>query len=246
MDILMNAAVLWGSVLTSGVLSVGAIVWTGFTYFDQRRMKKEMEKVRFLNQQDLETFKLYTKQKNESIVTLYEAVRNEIGALLDLNRMIEIPGFDFYNGTEEDFVYYLKSRNVIPEDSKILLEEFREMKNRKKNFCTVEMADAMYCARFNSHLPAYNKMWESVNGARLYIKDENFGKLQTLAEKIESLIVRDCNPAFRGVIKSSPQERAGERGKKLWETSKGLQEEFEKDIVPLLKKELWDETKNGK
>lgn len=43
--------------LVVGIISSwGAVIWTSYTFFDNKKWKKEIEKIKFLNQKDLETF----------------------------------------------------------------------------------------------------------------------------------------------------------------------------------------------
>lgn len=55
-------------ILLSYVTSYIAVIWTSYTFFDNKKWKEKVEKIRFLNQKGLESYKLYVIKKNKAII----------------------------------------------------------------------------------------------------------------------------------------------------------------------------------
>lgn len=246
MELFGNQIIQWMITHTSDVLSIGAIVWAGFTYTHQTLLKKKMEKFKFPNQQDLETFKLYTKQKNEVILELYSAMDEMIEACWRLQSFRTVDEINLGTCSEEEFIRYLKNINVTDAvDVNGLLEKFRMEQKRGNVNVNAMMDDLLYAAVCNSYVIGYKHMQEYVRKSKLYLDEMNFLKIDAVFEKVTNILEFEKSIYFFRALSEGNKEIPKDKEKELRNEVLSLHHQFNLEIVPMLKKELWDETKNG-
>lgn len=220
--------------LVVGIISSwGAVIWTSYTFFDNKKWKKEIEKIKFLNQKDLETFRLYVVKKHENILKIYEAIEQMIKHCGNFDPELQIP-IDCLDFSENEFETWINNFELLNSgDREKIIDLWKKWRNSPDTNLANKRIQAdlykyMYNASYKTYLNDLTKMVNATVAVRLYIASEDFG---TLEEFIKSVMIffMTQSPVVR--------EEAG-FNREDW---KRIESEFNNKIIPLLKDNLYQD-----
>lgn len=195
MDILSNMN---GSTIFSVLAAFVSCVWTGYTYYHGEKTSKELEKLKGEQGKSLESFKIFTKQRHERIVTFYEFLCTLLGACADLSLQLIIDRHpDFTSISLSDFQEYMKNLKLLPPDEAVLIQEFRYCRYESKDKDTSKLEKALYMANYNKYVHVYmesNSKWIKL---KLYISPEDEKIIGEFFEKVQIMYRKYLHPDLK-------------------------------------------------
>jgi hypothetical protein len=192
-DILLETRVSWIGILVS-------IIWTCFTYFDQRRSKEKIEKIRFLNQKDIEAFKVYTGKKQERISDLYTKMVDVINGCYGLQDN-PVKSIDYSADNEKEIKDVISAIHLPENEQNRLLECWESDHNNG-------IAEIHKQQRTFKHYEVeyqWGEFANSLNQVRLYIPEECFDDCKKIVEIVKKFLSADETIINKNKVEIYPQ-----------------------------------------
>lgn len=210
-------------ILLSYVTSYIAIIWTSYTFFDNKKWKEKVETIKFLNQKGLESYKLYIIKKHQTIISVYEAMHNMIETIdncIAYDSTRNNLNLDYYTMSENTLKEILKCREIINKDEQYdILTYWRQKQFQKKGNPDMDRyINMVQC------IPENKKMESAIISVSLYLNQDTLIRIKNLSDALiklsyEIISQKSINALHKFQI---------------------IKTEFEGDIILMLKKELLD------
>lgn len=217
--------------LISIIGSWGAFVWSSYTFFENKKGKKEIEKIKFLNQRDLESFRLYIVKKHENILKMYEAIEQMIKNCGSFDPTLQIP-LDCLTCSEDEFKVWISDFKLLNDENREkIINLWKQIKDNPdislpNKIIQADLYKYMYNASYKIYLDDITKMVNASAAVRLYIVNEDFVVLEKFIKKIMVFFMTQ-SPVIREKVGFNKEE---------WEK---INNEFSNIIIPLLKENLY-------
>lgn len=211
-------------IIISFIFSFGAIMWNSYKFFDDRKWKKDLEKIKFLNQKNLEAYKLYIIKKNDNIIYLHEAISNALQICYSYQYPMEELFYDKFTKIRfYELFDSLKITNAV--DQSIIISFWNE--NKDKPYFNTEMNDKICNIKYSYDSAVIKHMNHCLSSATLYLQDSDFEVINDLVSEINKFLI---------LVAPIPKKANAYDEKMINE----INNNFNKKIVPILKKALKD------
>lgn len=220
--------------LVVGIISSwSAVIWTSYTFFENKKGMKEIEKIKFLNQKELENFSLYVVKKHENILKMYEAIEQILKHCGNFDPALQMP-LDCLIFSEDEFKVWISDFELLDNgDREKIINLWKQIRNNSdvrlaNKIIQADLYKYMYNSSYKIYLDDLKKMVNAAVAVRLYIASEDFG---TLEEFIKSVMIffMTQSPVVREEVGFNREE---------W---KRIESEFNNKIIPLLKENLYQD-----
>lgn len=219
------------------IFSIITFGWAAYTYFRGEKTNKDLQKMKGEQGKNLESYKIFAKQRHERIIAFYDSLCTLVGACGDLSLKLIIDRYpDFSTLSVDDFQKYVKNLKILPQDEVVLITEFRHY--RYESGATLNLEKAFYSASYNKYISAYNESNSKWVKLKLYISPEDEKRIGEFFEKVRAMFRKYLNPALMDRGPQIHEESDTPFELQCQDYCDELTTELSSDIIPILRKNL--------
>lgn len=228
-----------------------AIALSIYVYYDGKKSRKQniklaeelrgqiqadIEKIKGEQGKKLESFKIFTKQRNEHIIKFYNSMCELLGGCSDLawTGIITLEP-DYSKISLKAFSFYLDKQKIVDHaDRELLTAEYDAVQEGKKR--QSDLSFLLHQANYNKYRLFYYKSNTDFIRLKLYITADEDKVITEFYNKVSKFYRENLNPAFKN--KEIKIDKESEKPALLQYTDyvETLNDEFSTVIVPLLRK----------
>ena len=176
---------------------------TTFTFFRYKESAKVLEKVKFLNQKDLESYKIYNSKKKEFLLEFTDDLTECLYVLNRLDPVIKHI-IDWGNVESDKIKYILQSYDIHEYDRKYLVGFFdmkkaeKSLTDERENF-RKEFEMQLYAARWKKAYDLYEKAYRDMQEAKLFLINDTYEMASGFIANMDEYL-KDCSPYMKFIV----------------------------------------------
>lgn len=219
------------------IFSIITFGWAAYTYFRGEKTNKDLQKMKGEQGKNLESYKIFAKQRHERIIAFYDSLCTLVGACGDLSLKLIIDRYpDFSTLSVDDFQKYVKNLKILPQDEVVLIKEFGHYRYESMDMPNLEKA--LYRASYNKYISAYNESNSKWVKLKLYISPEDEKRIEKFFEKVRAMFRKYLNPDLKDGGLQIHAESDTPFELQCQDYCDELTTELSSDIIPILRKNL--------